>query len=73
MKKMDIPMTAKMIMLRGIGFKQAEISERLGVAPATISYQLRRLRKLAEDHNPNELFAYYIKGLELQGSNKEPT
>lgn len=66
MKKMDIPKTAKMIMLRGLGYKQAEIAERLEVVPATISYQLRRLRKLAEEHDPESLFEYYIKGLKLQ-------
>ena len=67
MKKMDIAKMAKMIMLRGIGYQHAEIAEELGVSSATISYQLRRLRKLAEEHEPRDIFEYYIKGLNLKG------
>ena len=65
MKKLDIAKIAKMIMLRGIGYQQAEIAEELEVSPATISYQLKRLRKLAKEHSPKDIFEYYIKGLKL--------
>jgi len=67
MKKLgdDVVAMARMIMLRGLGYKQAEIAEELGVVPGTISYQLRRLRKLAEKHGAVNVFGYYIKGLKL--------
>jgi len=68
MKKMDIAKMARMIMLRGVGYQQAEIAEELEVVPATISYQLRRLRKLAEEHDPKDIFKYYIEGLKLKES-----
>ena len=68
MKKMDIAMMARMIMLRGLGYQQAEIAERLGVVPGTISYQLGRLRKLAEKHGLKDVFEYHIKGLNLKES-----
>jgi len=66
MRKMDIAKMARMIMLRGVGYQQAEIAEELEVVPATISYQLKRLRKLAEEHGPKDIFEYYIKGLKLK-------
>lgn len=66
MKKMDAGMIAKMMMLRGLGYKQAEIAKELDVASGTISYQLKRLRKMTEDHNPKDVFDFYIKGFILE-------
>lgn len=63
MKKLDIDKIANMIMLRGIGYQQAEIAEELEVTPSAISYQLKRLRKQAKEHGPKYIFDYYIKGL----------
>jgi len=65
MKKLEIDKIAKMIMLRGVGYQQAEIAEELEVSPAAISYQLKRLRKLSKEYSPKDIFDYYIKGLKL--------
>ena len=62
----DLNKMARMIMLRGLGYKQAEIAEELGVVHGTISYQLRRLRKLAEEYGPEDVFEYHIRGLKLK-------
>lgn len=67
MKKLYIAEIAKMIMLRGVGYRQAEIAEELEVSTATISYQLKRLRKLSDEYSAVEIFEYYIKGLEFKG------
>ena len=66
MKKLDITKLARMIMLRGVGYQQVEIAEKLEVTPNAISYQLRRLRKLAEEYGPEDVFEYHIKGLKLK-------
>jgi len=69
-KKMTEAMTAQMIMLRGVGFNQAKVAEKIGVTSGTISYQLSRLRKLAEEHGAKDVFEYYIKALDF-GDAKE--
>jgi len=70
MKKLDITKIAKMIMLRGVGYQQTEIAEELEVSPGAISYQLKRLRKLAEEHSALNVFEYHIKGLKLNKDSK---
>jgi len=69
-KRMTEVMTAQMIMFRGVGFNQGKIAKKIGVAPATISYQLNRLRKLAEEHGAKDVFEYYIKALDFEDAKK---
>jgi len=64
MQKFDRKMTAEMIKLRGLGFSQAEIAAKLGVTPGAISYQLKRIKKLAlKDDGADEVYDYYTQPL----------
>lgn len=49
----------EIVKLRGLGYSQKEIAVRLGVSPATISYQLNRINKIAKrDGDDNTLLAF---------------
>jgi len=49
----------EIVKLRGLGYSQKEIAERLGVSPATISYQLNRINEIAKrDGDDNTLLAF---------------
>lgn len=63
MLKFDRLMTAEMIKLRGLGFSQKEIADKLGVVPGTISYQLKRIKKIALKEGNTDIYDYYMQPL----------
>lgn len=69
-KRMTGVMMARMIMLRGVGFNQKKIAAELGVAPGTISYQLSRVRNLAEEHGAKNVFKYFTRALDFGDAKK---
>ena len=62
-QKFDYRMTAELIKHRGIGYNQSEIAAKLGVSVGTISYQLKRLRRLAEKEGADSVYSYYTQPL----------
>lgn len=61
MQKLTIRQIATIVKLRGLGFSQKEIAEEIGdISPATISYQLKRIKKLALKEGIDEVFQHYI-------------
>lgn len=56
MRRMTKDDIAKMVMMRGIGYQMNEISDRLQCNPATVSYQLRKLKKEADTNGYKKIF-----------------
>lgn len=61
----------EIVKLRGLGYSQSEIADKLGVVPGTISYQLRRIKKLSMKEGVNEVFNYYAYWAKSESTNKE--
>ena len=55
----------EIIKYRGLGYSQKEIADRLGVSPATISYQLNRINKIARKDGDDNAFMAFIFGAGL--------
>lgn len=66
--KFDAGKVAEMIKLRGLGFFQKEIADKLGVTPSAISYQLKRIKKLALKEGVNEVYEYYMNWLKIKSA-----
>jgi len=45
-----------MVKLRGLGYSQKEIAERLGVTQSAVQYQLKKLHNRARKENNDEVF-----------------
>jgi len=61
MQKLSIKQIGTIVKLRGLGFSQKEIAEQIGnITPATISYQLSRINKLALKDGIDEVFEFYV-------------
>lgn len=51
----------EIVKLRGLGYTQQEIGDKLGVTAATISYQLKRINKIArKEGNEDTLVAFLL-------------
>ena len=66
--KFDAGKVAEMIKLRGLGFSQKEIADKTGVTPSAISYQLKRIKKLALKEGVNEVYEYYMHWLTIKAA-----
>ncbi len=56
MKKLTTKDLATIVKLRGLGFHQKEIADKLDVTPAAISYQLIQIKKQAQEHGIDKTF-----------------
>jgi transcriptional regulator with XRE-family HTH domain len=52
----------EIVKLRGLGYTQEEIANRLGVTSATISYQLKRINKVAREEGDNDALITFLFG-----------
>lgn len=52
----------EIIKLRGLGYSQDEIAQRMNVSPSTISYQLQRVNQMARDKGDDKAFAAFLFG-----------
>jgi transcriptional regulator with XRE-family HTH domain len=55
----------EIVKLRGLGYSQKEIAERLGVSPATISYQLNRINEIAKRDGDDKTLLAFLFGAGL--------
>lgn len=61
MRKLTLRQIATIVKLRGLGFSQKEIAERIGeITPSAISYQLKRIKGLAEKEGVDQVFKHYL-------------
>ena len=51
---------AQVVMLRGLGYSQKEISAKLGVSQSTVSYTLHEVNKNARDEGDEPTFTAVI-------------
>jgi len=59
--RLNIIQISNIVKLRGLGFSQKEIGDKIGnVTQEAISYQLKRIKKLALKEGINEVFQYYL-------------
>jgi len=56
----------RIVILRGLGYSQAEIAEKLGVTGAAIQYRLKQINKRAREEGNNQTFTKLVFG---EGSN----
>lgn len=56
MTKLTAEQINELIKLRGLGYTQEEIADRIGVSKATIGFRLRRLHEIAEKEGIDHLF-----------------
>ena len=55
----------EIVKLRGLGYSQQEIADRLGVTAGTISYQLQRINKIAKADGDNSALVTFLLGAGL--------
>ena len=55
----------EIVKLRGLGYSQQEIADKLGVTAATISYQLKRINKIAKADGDNSAIVTFLVGAGL--------
>jgi len=55
----------EIVKLRGLGYTQQEIAKRLGVTSAAISYQLKRINKIAKRDGDNNTLLAFLFGAGL--------
>lgn len=56
MKRLTNLDLATIVKLRGLGFNQAEIGSKLNVSGSAISYQLRQIKRQAQEHGIDKTF-----------------
>jgi len=56
MKKLKHGDLGRIVILRGLGYSQAEIGERLGVTASAIQYHLKQINKQAKEEGENQTF-----------------
>ncbi len=66
MQKITIKDKATIVKLRGLGFNQKEIANELEVSPATISYQLKQIKKLALKEGIDNVFQHYVLWMKMK-------
>ncbi|GAG75052.1 unnamed protein product [marine sediment metagenome] len=65
MKKLTPVDVATIVKLRGLGFQQKEIADKLGVTGSAVSYQLRQIRKQALEYGIDEVFKIHCTWLNV--------
>ena len=55
----------EIVKLRGLGYTQQQIADRLGVTSAAISYQLKRINKIARQDGDNSAIVTFLLGAGL--------
>ena len=65
MKKLTPVDVATIVKLRGLGFQQKEIADKLGVTGSAVSYQLRQIRKQALAYGIDEVFRIHCAWLNV--------
>lgn len=52
----------EIVMMRGLGYNQAEIAQRLGVSQSAIQYQLARINERARKEGDDDTFLALVIG-----------
>jgi len=66
MQKLKHGDLGRIVILRGLGYSQAEIGEKLGVTGTAIQYHLKKINKRAITEGDNQTFTKLVFG---EGSN----
>ncbi|MCZ7401209.1 MAG: helix-turn-helix domain-containing protein [Candidatus Methanoperedens sp.] len=59
---------AEIIKMRGLGYSQEDIAQRLGVSQSAIQYQLARINKRAKKEGDDDTFNAILVGAGLIGA-----
>lgn len=62
MVKIDNKTRAEIIKLRAVGYTNQEIGEMLDIPPSTVSYQIQKMKREAQDKGVDEALGYVLLG-----------